>query len=348
MKGSQKKKIFWMIFSLALALLTIWAVLKQSEDMSIKKLLTIIEGADKKWIIVSMISAALFVFFEAVAICSILKEISYKKSIGKGILYSTSDIYFSAITPSATGGQPASAFFMLRDGIPVGVASATLVVNLMMYTAAIIFLGLIAVIVSPKLFFEFNFWSRVFIGAGAIGLTVLVIFFLAVLRRGEKVFTTLANLLRFLHKKKIIHKLDGRLLRLNKIQIDYENCSSLIAGKSSIMFKAFFWNVIQRSCQIVVPSMVYIALGGQRHQSVLLFFKQCLITIGYNFVPIPGAMGIADYLMIDGFSSFMTKNAAFELDMISRGITFYICVTISGLITLIGYMKGKKRYDRSL
>ena len=114
------------------------------------------------------------------------------------------------------------------------------------------------------------------------------------------------------------------------------------------MFKAFFWNVVQRSCQIVVPSLVYIALGGQRHQSILLFFKQCLITIGYNFVPIPGAMGIADYLMIDGFSSFMTKNAAFELDMISRGITFYICVTISGLVTLIGYMKGKKRYDRSL
>lgn len=348
MKGSQKKKLFWMIFSLVLALLTIWAVLKQSEDMSIQKLLEIVEGADKKWIIVSMVSVAFFVIFEAVAICSILKEISHEKSIGKGILYSTSDIYFSAITPSATGGQPASAFFMLRDGIPVGVASATLVLNLMMYTAAIIFLGFVAVVVSPKMFFEFNPWSKFFISAGAIGLTVLVIFFLAVLRKGDKVFTALANLLRFLHKKKLIHRLDGRLLKLNKIQVDYNNCSKLIAGKSSIMIKAFFWNVMQRTCQLIVPSLIYFSLGGEGHKSVMLFFKQCLITIGYNFVPVPGAMGIADYLMIDGFSSIMTKTAAFELDMISRGITFYICVSLSGLITLFGYMKGKKRYDRSL
>lgn len=348
MNGSQKKKVFWMIFSLFLAGLTIWAVLKQSEDMSVAKLIQIVEGADKKWIIASMISAVLFVVFEAVAICSILKEISYKTSLTKGFLYSTSDIYFSAITPSATGGQPASAFFMLRDGIPMGVASATLVLNLMMYTAAIIFLGMIAVIISPHLFFEFKLTSKIFIGAGFIGLTLLIIFFLIVLRSGDKVFDVLRGFVRYLHKKKLVHRLDHKIEKLNKIQDDYDNCSQLMAGKSSIMFKAFFWNVVQRSFQLVVPSLVYVGLTGEGRHFLSLFFKQCLITIGYNFVPIPGAMGIADYLMIDGFSSIMSKGAAFELDMISRGITFYICVTLSGLITLIGYMKGKKRYDRSL
>lgn len=348
MNGSQKKKVFWMVFSLFLAGLTIWAVLKQSEDMSVAKLIQIVGGADIKWIIASMVSAILFIFFEAVAICSILKEISYKTSLSKGFLYSTSDIYFSAITPSATGGQPASAFFMHRDGIPMGVASATLVLNLMMYTAAIIFLGIIAVIVSPHMFFEFKWTSKIFIGAGFIGLSLLILFFLIVLRSGDKVFDVLRGFLRFLHKKKLVHRLDHKIEKLDKIQDDYDNCSQLMAGKSSIMFKAFFWNVVQRSCQLIVPSLVYVGLTGNGRYFLTLFFKQCLITIGYNFVPIPGAMGIADYLMIDGFSSIMTKGAAFELDMISRSITFYICVTLSGLITLWGYMKGKKRYDRSL
>ena len=63
-----------------------------------------------------------------------------------------------------------------------------------------------------------------------------------------------------------------------------------------------------------------------------------MITIGYNFVPVPGAMGIADYLMVDGFSGIMSRDAAFELEMLSRGLTFYICVSISGVITLIGYL----------
>ena len=129
--------------------------------------------------------------------------------------------------------------------------------------------------------------------------------------------------------------------KLEKIESDYANCSELISGRTDIMVKAFIYNVLQRASQIIVPAWVFTALGGKLNMAGLLFSKQCLITIGYNYVPIPGALGIADYLMIDGFSGIMAKDAAFELDMISRGMSFYICVTISGIITLIGYLKRR-------
>ena len=48
-------------------------------------------------------------------------------------------------------------------------------------------------------------------------------------------------------------------------------------------------------------------------------------------------MGISDYLMIDGFTEIMGEKMAYSVELISRGITFYICVLISGLITLVGY-----------
>ena len=67
------------------------------------------------------------------------------------------------------------------------------------------------------------------------------------------------------------------------------------------------------------------------------------MTIGYNFVPIPGAMGVSDYLMLDGFTRVMERVMAFRIEMLSRGITFYICVALSGIITLIGYIAGKDR-----
>ncbi|MFR2128888.1 MAG: hypothetical protein ACLS4M_06675 [Eubacterium ventriosum] len=41
----------------------------------------------------------------------------YKRPFRKCLVYSSSDIYFSAITPSATGGQPASAYFMMKDKV---------------------------------------------------------------------------------------------------------------------------------------------------------------------------------------------------------------------------------------
>ena len=65
--------------------------------------------------------------------------------------------------------------------------------------------------------------------------------------------------------------------------------------------------------------------------------------MGYNFVPIPGGMGISDYLMIDGLRSIMESSMAYSVELISRGLTFYICVLISGIITLIGYLISKRK-----
>ena len=343
MNKSVVKKLFWMCFTLVLSVLTIWALLKQSESMSVEQLIQLIWGADKKWMIAAILAAFSYVIFEAIAICSILNSISHEKTFKRGLLYSTADVYFSAITPSATGGQPASAFFMIRDGIPGGVTSAALVLNLMMYNASIVFLGIIAIVIAPKSFFAFKLSSKIFIGLGFVGLSILSLIFLSMLRGGERIFSVIRRFLHFLHSKKVFHRLEPKLEKLEKIEKDYENCSVMIAGRRGIMIKAFFWNVVQRASQIIVPSLVFIATGGDFKLSPLLFSKQCLITIGYNYVPIPGALGIADYLMIDGFSSIMSKDMAFNLDMISRGLTFYICVTLSGVITLIGYLKGRKK-----
>ena len=184
----------------------------------------------------------------------------------------------------------------------------------------------------------FKLSSKIFIALGFVGLTILSFFFFSVLKGSEKIFALIRRFLRFLHSRKILHRLEPRLEKLDKIEQDYENCSQLISGKTTIMIEAFIWNVIQRASQIIVPALVYVSMGGKSEYASLLFSKQCLITIGYNYVPIPGALGIADYLMIDGFSSIMSKTDAFTLDMLSRGLTFYICVTISGLFTLTVYL----------
>lgn len=343
MNKSQIKKAFWMIFTMTLSVLTVGALLRQSETMSVETLVEKISNADLKWIIMAMVSAASYVIFEAVALCSILQGLGYRQSIKNGIIYSTSDVYFSAITPSATGGQPASAFFMLRNGVPAGVSTAALILNLMMYNLAIVFLGILAIAMAPNSFMGFNLSSKILIIVGFVGFSFLSIFFLSVLRGSNRIFAVIRRFLNFLSKKKLIYRLDHKLEKLEKIECDFENCVGLIGGKNKIMRKAFFWNVIQRAAQIIVPALVYISLGGNGKISRLLFSKQCLITIGYNYVPIPGALGIADYLMIDGFSSIIPEGLAYELDMISRGLTFYICVTLSGIITLIGYLKGRKK-----
>ena len=94
-----KKKIFWSIFSLLLAGLSIWAVLAQSKTMSLYKLWHSLKNANPFWIFAAILCMIGFVYFEGAAILVIIKAIGYKRSQAGGLLYSASDVYFSAITP---------------------------------------------------------------------------------------------------------------------------------------------------------------------------------------------------------------------------------------------------------
>lgn len=339
------KKVIWAVVSLIIAIFTVMAVVSQSKSLSPADLLRALGDAKKLWLVLAVLLAAGFVWFEGTALRSILRSTGYKTKRSSAFLYSASDIYFSAITPSATGGQPASAFFMMRDGLPVGVTTAVLVLNLMMYTLAIVFMGLISIILCPGAFVDFGSVSKVLIIIGFVGLIFLSLLFLSILKRGEKVFILIAKFLRFLHRKKIIKNLDAKLSKLETMMHDYESCSEIIAGRKSVMLKAFFWNVVQRASQMAVPAVIYIALHGQGRFGFTVFAKQCLITIGFNFLPIPGGMGISDYMMVDGFTGIMGEDMAFQIEMLSRGITFYICVSICAVITLIGYLVGRKNQN---
>ena len=127
------------------------------------------------------------------------------------------------------------------------------------------------------------------------------------------------------------------------MEADFGNCAKTMKGKGPTMLRAFLWNLGQRAAQIAVPTFLFLALGGRPHLALPLFASQCLVTLGYNCVPVPGAMGVADFLMLDAFSGLMAMEEAFRLEILSRGLSFYICVAISGIITGIGYLLLKKR-----
>ena len=64
-------------------------------------------------------------------------------------------------------------------------------------------------------------------------------------------------------------------------------------------------------------------------------------------MPIPGGMGVADYLMLDGYQQLFGKDAAFLLEMLSRSLSFYMCVLTGGLTVLIAYLRLRRRSARS-
>lgn len=171
-----KNRIIWTIVFVVIAALSIWAVISQTNNFSFESFWEFIKNSNPFWLAAAVVSMLGFIFLEGFALLYICRAFGFKKNLKSGFVYSSADIYVSAITPSATGGQPASAYFMMKDGIPGTIVAAALVCNIVMYTAALVALGLVAIISSISTFFEFSIVSKLLIVSGLI-VQVCLLFF---------------------------------------------------------------------------------------------------------------------------------------------------------------------------
>ena len=340
---SKKKNALWSLIAFGLAALSIWKVADSARNLDSEDFWGFLRGANPVYLIATILCMLLYILFEGLAILRILKGFGYKRKINKGIVYAASDVYFSSITPSATGGQPASAFFMNKDGIPFGTVSVTLLLNLVLYTISILLLGVIGMIAFPEVFFNFSLLSKTLIIIGYIVFVTVTVLFVLLIYNEHWVYKIGHSFIGFFHKIHIIKKVDKKEAKLKKIVKDYAECSNMISGQGKMVFVAFLYNFMQRLVFVCVPVFVYLAGGGSFKDSLEVWCTQIMVTLGSNYVPIPGAMGISDYLLIDGLHPLLSSDMAITLDLYSRGISFYACVVLSLVITVGGYIRINKR-----
>ena len=116
--SNKKKRIVLSCFFIVLAILTILAVTFGNDSFSFKEFVSFLRNANYIYIVLAFFAVIIYILFEGLAIRSIASSFGYKKRVRDAFVYSSADIYFSAITPSASGGQPMTAYIMYKDKIP--------------------------------------------------------------------------------------------------------------------------------------------------------------------------------------------------------------------------------------
>ncbi len=332
-----KRTIIYMVVFVLLAALTVFVMIKSSKEFSWASFGNVLSHMNPFWILLAFLGMIGFIFFEGYAIVIILRVFGYKRKIRRGWLYSAPDVYFSAITPSATGGQPASLYFMHKDKVPAAVSTIALLLNLVFYIASILLIGLVCLIIHPTVLGEFDPLSMTLITIGFITQFLLMLVFILLVYKSSIVKGLAYVLLKFGQKIHLVKRMDKKLKKLDDMEREYKECADLILKNKETLSKAFLCNFLQRVSQILVSVFVYIGVTHGFRGALKAFSIQGFVALGSNAVPIPGAIGAADYLYVDGFEHLLKDTVSVEL--VSRGISFYVCVLICGIFTLAVYSK---------
>ncbi len=342
----RNKEVLWSLVTLALAIISVVAVLSQSRELTFSELLVILVSGHRGWLLAAVLCMAAYILCEAVSLKYLLRHNGYKSSLYHGVTYSCADIYCSAITPSATGGQPVVMWFMKRDGVSMGVITAILMVYLIMHTFSTLTVCLISLFARADIFLGFSVFSRILIVIGYLTMSGLGVVFLWLLVAQNTIYRSGCAIIAWLKKKGWVKRDAYWRERLQNGIDEYTGSLKSMGGKGARILLMFVYllNIVQRIAQLAVSSVMHLATGGALKDVGTIFFTQCYTAIGSMCVPIPGAMGVSDYLLYDGLNSIMDHEAALQLELLSRSVSYYILVLFSMVIVLIGYFQRKKFY----
>ena len=301
------------------------------------------------WYIVAAFGGMLgYILFEAFSLHIIARKLGHKSKFTSSVAYSTSDLYYSAITPSASGGQPASAYYMMRDGMSGGTAGFTVLLNIISYTIATIAVGLFGLIACPGMFGEIGHWlAQVLVIVGfVIQFALLAVLLLCLFR--ARVILAIGNWgISVLAKLHIVKKVDKWRGKLNGMVNKYRSCRAVMKEHPMLFVNAVLLNIAQRVSQTLIPCFVIMAspLFGQIDVSFLeLFCMQAYVLIGYNSIPLPGGTGVYEYLYPNIFGiGFPDMTFVLSAMMVSRFISYYISMIVTGLYTLVYHAIGIKK-----
>ena len=194
----QNHLLLWLVLFPLLAIAAVYTVVSANQNFSTDIFLTYLSQVQPVWLAAAVGCTLCYIFWEGLSLHTICRRLDSPSRLGRGVVWSAADIFFSAVTPSATGGQPASAWYMLRAGVPGSVCSVALLLNLVLYTLSILVIAPIAIALCPGVLATFCLPARWFIVVGAVlQLALAGLFLLLLVRPGlvERIALWCLNLL---------------------------------------------------------------------------------------------------------------------------------------------------------
>lgn len=333
-KNRNKKHILSLIFLLLLIGITFFMIFKKTKIEDIRLALSHVNP-----LYVAMGIACMFVYVscEGESLRIICNSLGEKISFPKSLVYSCSDVYFSAITPSATGGQPAMLYYMSKDNIQLSRSSLAILLTLVEYMAVLVILGILS------FFFHLSFimHSKLFIIMFCFGLvmsSLVIIGSLAAMFSKNLAVRFGRWCIRVLSRIRIIKDIEKANASLDKQLGEYKKGAEYIKRHPVISIRVFVISFIQRISLLMVTYFVYRGLGLKDAPMISILAMQSVVMLSVTSLPLPGAVGASEFMFTKAFGTFFPDSLLMPAMLLTRGINFYFNTLFAGAVSMCNHI----------
>lgn len=306
------------------------------KDMA--KIMDQISNANMFYWICAVICVIMFIGCESVIIFYLMRNIRQKIKLTHCFLYSFIGFFFSCITPSASGGQPAQVYFMRKDNIPVEISTLVLMIVTITYKMVLIALGIGVLIVRPQQILHSIAPAKGIFYLGLILNIVVVGFMIFMIFDTTLAKHILNNVIEFLSRFKVIKKTEKINIRVHTAIEKYKDAASYFRRNKVVVWNVFLISVLQRLFLFYVTYLVYKSFGLRGTGFLTIIFLQGVISVAVDMLPFPGGVGISEKLFLLIFTPIF-GHITLPAMVVSRGLSYYTELLLSALLTAVAYFR---------
>lgn len=335
-----RKKLFQILLFFFFMLLTFYAVFSKNDMGSI---LASLKGLDPFYLVCAVLSAVFFVAAEGFMIWFLLRSFGGSASLPRCVGYSFIGFFFSGITPSATGGQPAQLYYMKKDGTRLADGTLVLMTVAVLYKFILVLIGCTVLLFWRK---GLSSYLNSYMGLFYLGIflnVLLVILLLLIMFHGSWMERLIGRAERLCTKIHILKPDPGRQESTHQMIAGYQDTFTfLLRHKGRILFVTFC-TLLQRCSLFFMTFLIYRGLHLTGNSMLLVMVIQASVYIAVDMLPLPGSQGISELMYHAVFMQIFPGSLLAASMCITRGISFYLLLLAGAFVTLVRFLLSKKR-----
>lgn len=286
---------------------------------------------------------SIYLISQAFATKLLLKSFGYNKNFLNNFKYACVEFFYSAITPSSTGGQPMELYYMKKDNIKISHGAIVILIELCAFQI-ISFLYLIFGIIYNYKYLNANLdYFKILLIIGSI-ISSSFITLMILLLFSKKTAKAIKKMIIFIIKKINLKSKDKLLQKIEEEAILFEESAMLLKNDKTIFIKIILIKLVQITASYAVTYVT--ALAFHIHVNFLQVVSlQAVLHSSVASIPIPGTIGINEVGFNQIFLPIFKDKFISLATVLHRFMSFYFFVTISGIISLITHIKPKKQME---
>ncbi len=152
-------------------------------------------------------------------------------------------------------------------------------------------------------------------------------------KTANKIVKIITKLLSLIHYKKI----DAFTEKAQKQIEEYHNCSLYIKKNKFLLLKTILTTIVELIAYHCIPFCIYLAFGLGKYNVASFLTMSAILYTSVAFIPLPGAMGASEGSFIILYKMFFPAYLLSSSMLISRAVSYYLFVIITGLM-ILGYI----------